>query len=622
MKQKLLRIAPGVSIPAEDFIESATGFIGKRGAGKSGGVKVLEEELFRVGLPFITLDPVGVHWGIKSSFDGKSPGLPVLVIGGEHGDLRLERRAGAEIARAVVEANISCVIDFSQEPKAAYRQFVSEFAHELFRINKSPRVVILEEAPALVPQKIPSDRAELYEAVERLVSRGRNKGIGVVLVGQRAATINKDVLTQIDNLFVGRLVGKTDRKALGEWVEAWDVEDKFGEFMESLATLPTRTMWLWSPEALKKFEPIRFKDFTTFHADLTHMRRLGLLDIQPVTTDVSAVVTKLGKEMEKFAKEKTDASEVVRLRQKVRELEGLAHRAGEQQHEIRKGYDNFMVEPLKQQVAELESERKRLISERDAANTRLRRLGDIRKQVLAIASKQEAHGKQLQESLLLLAGQVGADALMEHVEFHARTTPPSAFTSSLTPRRRRHDPQQSHASLVPRNPEFGGPDVVNGEVQIKAGARRMLDELASRHPITLTYSQLATLAGFTPSGGTATTYRGVLLRAGMMEEDREGGFHVTKKGFDFLGSDIPPTPSTHEEIMDRWRRSVKKGCYDILDFVASRHHEAVTREQIADATGFTVTGGTFTTYLGILRRNGLIEVAENEVRASELLWPS
>ena len=211
MTEKLLHLAPGLAVPAEEFIESATALIGKRGAGKSGGVKVLEEELFHVGLPFITLDPVGVHWGIKSSFDGKSSGLPVLVIGGQHGDLRLDRRAGAEIARAVLEANISCVIDFSEEPKAAYRQFVRDFAQELYAKNGLPgvgaRVVIVEEAPELVPQKVTGDRAETYEAVERLVSRGRNKGIGVVLVSQRAATINKDVLTQVDNLFVRRLVG-------------------------------------------------------------------------------------------------------------------------------------------------------------------------------------------------------------------------------------------------------------------------------------------------------------------------------------------------------------------------------------------------------------------------------
>jgi len=308
MTGRVLHLAPGLSVPADQFIESATALIGKRGSGKSGGVKVIEEELFRVGLPFITLDPVGVHWGIRSSFDGKSPGLPVLVIGGSHGDVRLDRRAGAETAKAILEANISCVIDFSEEPKSSYREFVRDFAREIYAKNQSPRVVIVEEAPELIPQKVQSDRAETFEAVERLASRGRNKGLGIVLVSQRAATINKDVLTQIDNLFVGRLVSPQDRKALSEWVEAWDVKDRLGEFADRLASLPTRTMYLWSPEALKEFKPVRFRDFRTLHGDRTHLNRLGLLEAKPVTTDVTSVVEKLGKQLAVLSKEKADAA--------------------------------------------------------------------------------------------------------------------------------------------------------------------------------------------------------------------------------------------------------------------------------------------------------------------------
>src|SRR3989304_8679562 len=162
--------------PAEDFLESAIGIIGKRGRGKSGLVKVLMEELVHAGLPFVAFDPVGVMWGLRSSFDGKGPGLPVLIVGGSHGDLRLERRAGAEIAKSVVQANISCIIDFSEESKSVYREFVRGFSPTLFAINDSPRIVIIEEAPELVPQRLRPDMMDVFEAVERLFSRGGDQG--------------------------------------------------------------------------------------------------------------------------------------------------------------------------------------------------------------------------------------------------------------------------------------------------------------------------------------------------------------------------------------------------------------------------------------------------------------
>lgn len=288
-----IRLAPGLELPAEDLLESAIAIIAKRGRGKSGALKVLMEELTRVGLPFVALDPVGILWGIRSSFDGTGPGLPVLVIGGEHGDVPLNRKNGAAVAQRIIQENISAVIDFSEEPKAAYREFVRDFAHELFRKNDTPRMVILEEAPELVPQRVMGDRADTFEAVERLVSRGRNKGLGVVLVSQRASTTNKDVLTQVDVLIVLGLASPQDRKAIGEWVRAWDLENQAEAFDRGLAGLHRQEAWVWSPEAFGGlFKKVRFRDFTTFHPDKTHLRRMGWLKVRAVTADVAGVVAR------------------------------------------------------------------------------------------------------------------------------------------------------------------------------------------------------------------------------------------------------------------------------------------------------------------------------------------
>src|SRR3990167_6767860 len=317
-----LDISTNLKLPAEDFLESAIGIIGKRGRGKSGLVKVLMEELVHAGLPFVAFDPVGVMWGLRSSFDGKGPGLPVLIVGGSHGDLRLERRAGAEIAKSVVQANISCIIDFSEESKSVYRDFVLDFSHTLFAINDSPRIVIIEEAPELVPQRFRPDMADVFEAVERLVSRGRNKGLGVVLVSQRAATIHKDVLTQVDALFVFGLVSPQDRKAIGEWVEAHDEKGRLGEFEKGIAGLGKQECWFWSPEAFGgAFKKIRVRDFTTFHPDKTHLRRAGLLKAKAVTTDVTSIVSKLGAQLDRLAKGKAETSALPKLRADISRLD-------------------------------------------------------------------------------------------------------------------------------------------------------------------------------------------------------------------------------------------------------------------------------------------------------------
>ena len=599
MSERVLRVAPGLAIPAEQFVESATGLIGKRGSGKSGGVKVIEEELFRVGLPFITLDPVGIHYGIKSSFDGKEPGLPVMVIGGQHGDLRLDRRAGAEIARAIIEANVSCVIDFSEEPKSAFRDFVRDLSKELYAKNQTPRVVILEEAPELVPQRLRPDMAETYEAVERLVSRGRNKGLGVVLVSQRAATISKDVLTQVDNLFVGRLVSPQDRKALGEWVEAWDVKDKFAEFEGGLASLPTRTMWLWSPETLKEFRAIRFKDFQTLHGDRTHLNRLGLLATKPVTTDVTSVVEKLGKEMARFSKEKADVAEIPRLRARLKTLENQLDIT--KALELRARGTKVVEKPVPDQKAI-----DRAVRDND------RRWVAWAQRLIRFSNSLQEKAAGLPE--ILTAMPPGWISPTDDAGFK-RVASGNENLVSAFPEPIRTVRSTPVATLVEQKAGDNG-----SEVQIKAGARRMLVEMASRHPMVLTRAQLATLAGFTASGGTYTTYLSVLKRAGYLTEDASGNVSVTEVGMDFVG-EVPAAPSTHEEVMMRWGRSLKAGCFRMLREIVSAYPDQIAKQDLGDRIQFAVTGGTFGTYLSILKRNGLIETDGDFVRASRNLYP-
>lgn len=66
-------------------------------------------------------------------------------------------------------------------------------------------------------------------------------------------------------------------------------------------------------------------------------------------------------------------------------------------------------------------------------------------------------------------------------------------------------------------------------VTLRAGERKILDELARRHPERWTRAQVATLAGYAVRGGTFGTYLGTLRRHGLVEEDAHG-LGVTPEG--------------------------------------------------------------------------------------------
>ena len=56
-------------------------------------------------------------------------------------------------------------------------------------------------------------------AAEDIVRRGGQRGIGITLVTQRAAVLNKNVLTQVGVLVLLRTTGSQDIDAVDEWIK-------------------------------------------------------------------------------------------------------------------------------------------------------------------------------------------------------------------------------------------------------------------------------------------------------------------------------------------------------------------------------------------------------------------
>ena len=281
-----------------DYQVHTTALIGIRGSGKTVAATDIAEEMGVAGLPFVAIDPVGVWWGLRCNRDGTPGGLPIVIIGGQRGDLPLEKDSGARIADAILENNISCVIDMSSESKNSVRKFVTDFCDRLMDLNPSgTRHIFLEEAPELVPQRPMGEQKRSLAAVDRLVRLGRNKGYGCTLISQRFATINKDVLTQCENLIALRCIGKHDRDAAADWIAevVHETESKKSadKFVNSLTQLENGQAWFWSPQWLKEFLQVQFRRRATFHPGET--RSVGQSAKSVQLSDVSDFVDRFKK---------------------------------------------------------------------------------------------------------------------------------------------------------------------------------------------------------------------------------------------------------------------------------------------------------------------------------------
>jgi len=565
---KGLRIAKRLTLPLE-AVTQTFGILAVRGAGKSNTAAVMAEEMYKAGLPFVVVDPEGSWWGLRSAADGKGPGLPIPIFGGEKGDVPLEETAGQMIAELVARERLSCLLDVSDFSEGGKRRFLTDFAVNILKRNKDPLHLILEEADDYIPQKPMRENARLLRAWQNVVRRGRKKGLGVTMISQRSAVINKDVLTQIETLIVHRITSPQDRKAIEGWVVYHGQKQ---EILESLHRLKPGEAWVWSPwmgltEHVQVYRRKTFDSAATPTGAKRRRRPATLADI-----DLGAIKEQMAETIER-AKE-TDPKE---LRRRIARLEQeLAKASSERQ----------ATEPELVEVPMLSAEERQL-------------LVVIRDTLVEVGGVVEASVNDLKRSC------EGTGRLVENI-----------LNRQKTPSGLRLRPQDAPQATI--SPPRGSTSESDGDYRPRAGARRMLEVLARRYPLTTTKSQLRLMSKLRKSGTSETYYR-ELLGNGLIQENSEGWVLITDNGLGVLGLDSPLVPMTKEENVESFRSIFRAGAKRMLDILIEIHPQEISKESLFEQAVLT-NSGTSNTYLRDLVRNDAAEVNGNMVRAGEALF--
>jgi hypothetical protein len=316
VRHPTLHLSKDLRLPVE-AVKQTFAILAKRGAGKTYTAAVMAEEMLKAGLQLVVVDPVGVWWGLRSSADGQREGLPIVIMGGEHGDLPLEVGAGELIADVVMAESLSVVLDLSQFRKGEQTRFMTEFAERLYHTNRQPLHLVLDEADAFAPQRPMKGQERLLGAIEDLVRRGRARGIGVTLVTQRAAVLNKDVLTQAEVLVALRTIAPQDREAIDAWIRVHGTPQEREALMASLPSLPVGTAWLWSPGWLDVFQRVQIRRKETFDSSATP--QVGMVRREPKTlaaVDLERLRTRVAS-----VRERMNAEDPRALRRRIADLE-------------------------------------------------------------------------------------------------------------------------------------------------------------------------------------------------------------------------------------------------------------------------------------------------------------
>jgi len=549
-------------LPA-DVQTTTSAVLGIRGSGKTNTATVMVEELAVRGRQVVVIDPTDVWWGLRSSADGKRPGHAIVICGGSHGQVPLAAGDGAVLADFVVQERCSLVLSLRHLRKGDQKRLVTDFAEQLYHrkgeaAHRTPLLVVIDEADAFVPQRVGGAEARMVGAIEDLVRRGRSAGLGVVLISQRAASVNKDVLTQIELLVAHRHTSPQDRKALDAWVEAHDTAGRRDEFMRQLAGLPVGTAWVWSPGWLDVFARVEVRARQTFDSSATPKGGQAAAPKAAADVDIEALRTRLAATIQ--------AAE-------ARDPRKLLARIAELEREL----------GVRAPVPDLD-EIERIVEKRLAGA-----LAGTKKSLEAVVSKIRSIWQLASEARDVLEGQQW-------------TAPASTAKAAVKPR-------LSARPIKPADAHDG-----NGAIR-GGGAKRMLEVLVSRHPARFTEVQWATLSGLKRTGGTWATYKSRLVTAGLVE--RSGDLWTATDEAIRLYGDLR-RPMDPAEVIEDWKRKLGSGPARMIDVLLA-HPRGMSRQELAAAVELEGSGGTFSTYLSRLRSNGLIEVQSGEVRLADSL---
>ncbi|HEV8642057.1 MAG TPA: DUF87 domain-containing protein [Methylomirabilota bacterium] len=590
-----LHVSPQLALPTEAITETF-GILAARGAGKSNTAAVMAEEMFRAKLPFVVVDPVGCWWGLRSSGDGKGPGLPLPIFGGKRGDVPLERTGGQLLADLVVDQRLSCVLDLSQfESEGSKKAFLLEFARRLYQRNEAPLHLFLEEADDYIPQRPMRDEAQLLRAWENIVRRGRARGLGITLITQRSASLNKSVLTQVQTLIPMRTTGPQDIAAIREWVK---YHHQGEDILASLAGLEDGEAWVWSPHFLRKTVRVRFRLRETFDSGATpKMTAGGKAPATLADVDLKSIEQRMAATIEK-----AKAEDPRELRRRIAGLEAELARAKAPPPPPAPKEKRVEVPVLRDaQLKRIEAALRTLASLVD-------RLEGTRIGAQNVADR-------IHEAATVITGALRARQI-------APPTPEAKLRAAVEPRISLMSDAEIHARIEAtgalrherRQSKRAGGDIVLG-----AGECKMLEALALRYPMALSKAQLGLLSGYVASGGTFRTYLPRLRRQGMIDVAGDR-VQLTAAGLQLVGARVATAPQTAEAVRAMWLASLDQGPRRMLEVLIERYPKPTSREELGEASGYAASGGTFRTYLPKLKRLGLVEVRGDEIRASEELF--
>lgn len=188
-------IADGTELESSFYGEKSM-ILAKSGGGKSYTARVIIEDGLKKGVPFVIIDPQGAYANL--------PDFEYIDA-----DKITNVKAFGQLI-AVTNANI--VINVKKLTPTKQNEFLHEFLLNYRRhAKKGIKTVVIDELHKFAPE---GQGTASKDMVRGMCQEDRSDGTGFIGISQRAARIDKTILSQANHIFIGNLYSKADCQAV------------------------------------------------------------------------------------------------------------------------------------------------------------------------------------------------------------------------------------------------------------------------------------------------------------------------------------------------------------------------------------------------------------------------
>jgi uncharacterized protein len=558
--------------------------VGNSGAGKSRLARRLLEQAFGK-IQMIVLDPEGEFPTLRSAHP--------FLLAGRSGEVPAEPRSAALLARRVMELGVSTVVDLYDLKPDQQREFVRNFLDALMELPKElyhPVLVVIDEAHKFCPE---GGEAVSAEAVIALMSQGRKRGLGGILLTQRFAKLDKDASAEGNNVFVGRVVQDVDQKRAADVlgmplpqarIALRDLDPgffyAFGPAFEhkGVALFRAGTVESHHPEAGERHKakasarPAELARLAEELKDLPQQAAEEIKTLQAAQARVRELERAL-KAAEKAAPAATTvkAAELVRLRKALEAaMKFIVQISGAELLAPSGGEATAAERAILQRAIE------------SAVNAATGLLGDrLADRARALATLKRDADKLLAQLKALVSDDVTVQVAIDRQESFRVAAAPVAPVS-------RRAPSAPVEGLTPAR-------------------QRLLDALAMLRTWGIERAdrtQLAFLADASPTSSAYANNLGALRSSGLIDYE-SGRVLLTPAGEDTAA--WPGKPLSSAELQQMVRSKLPPARWRIVEALIAAYPEGVPRPDLAARAGASDTSSAYANNLGALRSLGLID---------------